>query len=246
MHSAIVETVIPDLPDAETARRVAANDWDALSRLMRRHNQTLYRTARSILKDDAEAEDAVQEAYLRAYRAMGSFRGDAKLSTWLVRIVVNEAVGRVRKRNRTAEIIRMDVDMDLERCADEGETDDRAPEQPDRAAMRGEARQLLEKSIDALPDAFRTVFLLRAVEEMTVEEVAAALDIPEPTVRSRFFRARGLLRESLAREIDVALEDAFSFAGDRCDRIVAGVLERLEVWSGWQCLTVRDVPSQET
>ncbi len=91
--------------------------------------------------------------------------------------------------------------------------------------MRAEARRLLEKSIDALPDAFRTVFLLRAVEEMTVEEVAAALDIPEATVRTRFFRARSLLRESLAREIDVALEDAFSFAGERCDRIVAGVLD---------------------
>lgn len=245
MHSAITETVAPDLPDVETARRVAANDWDALRHLMRRHNQTLYRTARSILKDDAEAEDAVQEAYLRAYRGMGSFRGDAKLSTWLVRIVVNEAIGRVRKRNRTAEIIRMDGDMDLDHSADVY-TDDRAPEQPERAAMRGEARQLLEKSIDALPDAFRTVFLLRAVEEMTVEEVAAALDIPEATVRTRFFRARGLLRESLACELDVALEDAFSFAGDRCDRIVAGVLERLEVWTSWQCLMARDVPSQET
>jgi RNA polymerase sigma-70 factor (ECF subfamily) len=227
MRSAIAETVVPGLPDAEIARRIAADDWDALRRMMQRHNQTLYRTARSILKDDAEAEDAVQEAYLRAYRAIGSFRGDAKLSTWLVRIVVNEAIGRVRRRNRTAEIIRMEADMDLERPVDDASTDDQAPEQPDRAAMRAEARQLLEKSIDALPDAFRTVFLLRAVEEMSVEEVAAALGVPEATVRSRFFRARSLLRESLAREIDVALEDAFAFAGTRCDRIVAGVLARL-------------------
>jgi RNA polymerase sigma-70 factor, ECF subfamily len=119
------------------------------------------------------------------------------------------------------------------------------PEQPEPAAMRSEARRLLEKSIDALPDAFRTVFLLRAVEEMTVEEVASALDIPEPTVRSRFFRARSLLRESLARDLDVALEDAFSFAGERCDRIVAGVLDRLEVWAGWQCALMRDNPPKE-
>jgi RNA polymerase sigma-70 factor, ECF subfamily len=187
----------------------------------------------------------VQEAYLRAYRSMGSFRGEAKLSTWLVRIVVNEAIGRVRKRNRTAEIIRMDVDMDADRSADDMGPDDRAIEQPEQAAMRSEARRLLEKSIDALPDAFRTVFLLRAVEEMTVEEVAVALEIPAATVRTRFFRARSLLRESLACEIDVALEDAFSFAGDRCDRIVAGVLDRLEVRVGWQCALVRDNPSKE-
>ena len=94
MQSAIAESVAPDLPDVEIARRVAADDWDTLQRLMRRHNQTLYRAARIILKDDAEAEDAVQEAYLRAYRAMATFRGDAQLSTWLVRIVVNEAIGR--------------------------------------------------------------------------------------------------------------------------------------------------------
>lgn len=218
------------LADAEIAKRIAADDWQVLHDLMRTHNQMLYRTARGILKDDAEAEDAVQEAYLRAYGAMRTFRGDAKLSTWLVRIVVNEAIGRIRKRDRTARIIRMDGSVD-EEGADE-DLHGAAPDSPEGDAMRSEARSLLERHIDALPDAFRTVFVLRGVEELTVEETAAALEIPEGTVRTRFFRARGLLRESLARDIDVALEDAFAFAGARCDRIVANVLARLA--PGWQ------------
>ena len=225
MQTAVNESPSTALTDVQVAERVAANDWQVLHDLMRKHNQMLYRTARSILKDDAEAEDAVQEAYLHAYRAMGSFRGDARLSTWLVRIVVNEAIGRVRKRERTARIIRMDGGVD-----DEGTNEDAygcAPDSPERDAMRAEARSLLERNIDALPDSFRTVFLLRGVEELTVEETAAALDIPEATVRTRYFRARSLLRESLARDLDLALEDAFAFAGERCDRIVAGVLARL-------------------
>ena len=105
---------------------------------------------------------------------------------------------------------------------------DASPEQPERAALRAETRRLIEAKIDLLPDAFRAVFVLRALEEMTVEEVAACLGIPLATVRSRYFRARSLLREALAREIDVSLEDAFAFAGVRCDRIVAGVVARLK------------------
>ena len=246
MQTAIAETAVPEPSDVDLAGRVAADDWDALRLMMRKHNQMLYRTARSILKDDAEAEDAVQEAYLLAYRAMGTFRGDAKLSTWLVRIVVNEAIGRVRKRDRSAEIIRMDGDVERDSVAADADANQSAPEQPEPAAMRAEARRLLEKSIDALPDAFRTVFLLRAIEELAVEEAAAALGIPEPTVRTRYFRAKGLLRESLAREIDFALEDAFAFAGERCDRIVAGVMARMQdTWADWRCLMSRDAPSQE-
>jgi RNA polymerase sigma-70 factor, ECF subfamily len=175
------------LPDAELARRSGGGERQALEALMRRYNQKLYRTARSILKDDAEAEDAVQDAYLLAFRAIGSFRGDAQLSTWLVRIVVNESLGR----------------------------------------LRNELRGLIEARIDQLPDAFRTVFVLRTLEDMTVEDVAACLDIPEATVRTRYFRAKGMLRESLARDIDLGIGDSFSFAGARCDRIVAGVLARL-------------------
>jgi RNA polymerase sigma-70 factor, ECF subfamily len=216
--------------DAELVRRIAGGDHAACRELMRRHNQRLYRTARAILKDDAEAEDAVQEAYMLAFRAMPNFRGDAKLSTWLVRITANEALGRLRKRNRAAEVIPFDSnygDGDIVGAA-EDDMNSSLPEQPDNAAVRAETRRLLEAKIDELPDAFRAVFMLRGVEELTVDETAAALGIPEATVRTRFFRARGMLREALSREIDLAHADAFAFLGERCDRITAAVMARLE------------------
>ena len=230
MRAAALESLHEGLPDTEIARRVAAGDQTAFQLLMRRHNQTMYRTARGILKDDAEAEDAVQEAYMLAYGAMDKFRGEAKLSTWLVRIVVNEAIARVRKRSRRAEVIRLGGETEQESQAAEVNMDGSTPEQPeqpDQAASRAQARRLLEAKIDELPDAFRTVFLLREVEDMGVEEVAVCLGIPEATVRTRFFRAKGLLREALSRTVDFTVEDAFSFAGQRCNRIVAGVLARL-------------------
>jgi len=218
--------------DVEVARRIAAGDQDELQRLMRVHNQRLYRTARSILRDDAEAEDAVQESYLLAYRAMAQFRGDASLSTWLVRIVANEALGRLRKRSRSADLIQLSGAMFP--MSDDAELDmeDQSAEQPEQAAVRAQMRRLLEAKIDQLPDAFRTVFVLRAVEEMTVEEAGVCLGIPAATVRTRYFRAKGLLRESLAREIDFSLQDAFRFDGERCDRIVRRVLDRLNADHG--------------
>lgn len=215
------------LSDLELARRIAGGNQNAFELLMRRHNQTLYRTARSILKDDAEAEDAVQEAYLLAYRGMSGFRGDAKLSTWLVRIVANEAIARARKRTRRAEIIQLSNDAQEEGEAVEHNLNQALPEQPEPAAQRAQTRRLLEAKIDKLPDAFRTVFVLRALEELSVEESAIALGIPQATVRTRYFRARSLLREALSKEIDLAYGDAFAFAGARCDRIVAGVMARL-------------------
>jgi RNA polymerase sigma-70 factor (ECF subfamily) len=224
-----------DGSDLDLARRIEADDRDALRIVMRRHNQMLYRAARSILQDDAEAEDAVQETYVRAYLEISGYRGDAKLSTWLARIAINEALGRLRRRKRTAEVIRMDGDITRE---DDGRivADEDAPAgRPDAQAMRAETRRLLERSIDALPVAFRTVFLLRAVEEMTVEETAAALEIPPATVRTRYFRARSLLRESLAGEIDFATADAFAFDGPRCDRIVERVLARLDDRTNFRC-----------
>jgi RNA polymerase sigma-70 factor (ECF subfamily) len=228
MHPATVPVLDKATSDAELAKRIGAGDQDAFRLLMRRHNQRMYRAARSILKDDAEAEDVVQEAYLLAYRAMDKFRGDARLSTWLVRIVVNEAIARERKRSRSAEVIRLDGWTEPQFQATEVSMNESSPEQPDESAVRAEARRLLEARIDELPHDFRMVFVLRAVEEMSVEEAASCLGIPEATVRTRYFRAKGLLREALSRDIDFALEDAFSFAGERCDRIVAGVLARLE------------------
>ncbi len=220
----------PELSDADLARSIAAGDEDSLRRLMRRHNQPLFRAARSILRDDAEAEDAVQEGYLQAYRAMGSFRGDAKLSTWLMRIVVNEALGRSRRNKRGAQVIA--IDSGAQALAAEDTMSDNPDQQPDRLAASAQTRRLIEAKIDALPEQFRTVFVLRAVEEMTVEETAAALGIPEATVRTRFFRARALLRESMSREVDLAVQEAFSFAGERCDRITERVLARVAAMRG--------------
>ena len=219
------EPLDPRIEDADLAKRVAFGDEAAIRLMMRRYNQTLYRTARSILRDEAEAEDAVQEAYMRAIAAIGDYRGDARLSTWLVRIVVNESLGRLRRTRRGAEVIRLEADM----FTDSSPAPDHADEAPtpERQALSAEARRIIEASIDGLPEAFRTVFVLRALEELSVEEAAAVLGIPEATVRTRFFRARGMLRESLSRSLDLALDDAFSFAGERCDRIVAGVIERL-------------------
>jgi len=228
MHTATAAIAYDKLSDLELAQCIASGDKVAFELLMRRHNQILYRTARSILKDDAEAEDAVQEAWLLAYRAIGNFRGDAKLSTWLVRIVVNEAISRRRRRSRGAEVIQLSGETQEESEAVEENVNQTLPEQPEHAARRAQTRRLLEAKIDELPDAFRTVFVLRALEELSVEESAAALGIPEATVRSRFFRARSLLREALSKEIDLAYGDAFAFAGARCDRIVAGVMAKLD------------------
>ena len=228
MHRAALAPPLPSTdrrPDAELAAQAASGDEAAFERIMRRHNRLLFRTARSILKSDAEAEDALQEAYLRAWRALGSFRADARLSTWLVRIVINESLARLRRRG--AEVLALDSTLDPEGPSMEDVMEGNPDDRPDRAAMRAELRQSMEARIDALPEAFRTVFMLRAVEELSVEDVAAALGLPESTVRTRFFRARGLLREALARDVDRAMGDAFSFDGERCDRIVAGVMARL-------------------
>src|SRR4051794_9121835 len=210
--------------DSELIAQAAAGDARAFEALMRRYNRMLFRTARAILRDDAEAEDALQEAYLQAYRSLASFRAEAKLSTWLARIVANEALMRRRKQTRRADILPMQS-ADSAEVEQVMETD--SDNAPDMRAARGEMRRLLEAQIDALPETYRTVFMLRAVEELSAEETATVLDLPPATVRTRLFRARSLLREALAQKIDVACEDAFSFAGERCDRVVASVLVRL-------------------
>jgi len=218
------EPVTRDASEEDLVARAAGGDEAAFETIMRRYNRLLFRTARSIVKSDAEAEDALQEAYLRAWRALGTFRSDARLSTWLVRIVANEALGRLRRKE--AQVIPLEAAMTSTEPAIQASLTDEPDDRPDRHAMRAQLRKLLETRIDGLPDVFRTVFMLRAVEEMTVEEVAEALAIPEATVRTRFFRARSLLREGLASQIDVTMADAFAFDGARCDRIVANVLTR--------------------
>ena len=215
------------LDDDALLQRIRVGDRDAFTDLMRRYNRRLYRVARSVLRDDAEAEDALQDAYLQAYRALPAFRGESALGTWLTRIVVNAALMRQRKTGRLADVIELGADFGSDDAAVPRDRLDE-PAQPELAALRAQTRRLIETGIDKLPAAFRTVFVLRAVEELTVEETAATLDIPEATVRTRYFRARAMLREALAREIDFAIEDAFGFDGARCDRIVEAVRRRLE------------------
>lgn len=228
MPLTLVRTADHTLPDDALACRIADGDTDALQVLMRRYNRLLFRTARSILHEDRDAEDAVQDAFYLAYRAMGSFRGEARLSTWLVSIAANEAKRRLRRRKRHSEVVVLNDGPHHTGESPEPSMDDEAPaSRPEEAVFRAQTRRLLETRIDALPAVYRTVFVLRAVEDMPVEEVAACLGIPAATVRSRFFRARGLLRAALMHDVGAGLEESFACAGARCDRIVAGVLARL-------------------
>lgn len=206
--------------DAALACSIVAGEPGAFERLMRQHNRRLFRVARSILRDDAEAEDALQEGYIKAHRAMAGFRGDARLSTWLTRIIVNQALE--SKRRRPVEPV--------EHAAGEPVTESSfgsAPETPETLAMRNDLRRLIEHAIDDLPDNYRHVFMLRAVEGLSVDETAASLGISEANTKVRLLRARSRLRESLGQRLGPLLENVFAFDGQRCDRIVARVCARL-------------------
>ncbi|HEY3731349.1 MAG TPA: RNA polymerase sigma factor [Steroidobacteraceae bacterium] len=210
--------------DAGLVQRIAAGDRPAFAVLMRRYNRRLYRLARAVLRDDAEAEDALQEAYLSAYRSMAQFRGTASVCTWLSRLVLNECLGRMRRnarRQNVIPIVRATAEAEMDGMSDE----DR--DRPDQALARGQMRAILERKLDALPDSFRAVFVLRSVEELSVEETAQCLGITDATVRSRHFRARSLLREGLAQDIDLAERDLFDFGGSHCDAVTARVMQRL-------------------
>jgi RNA polymerase sigma-70 factor (ECF subfamily) len=216
-------------PDDRTlAARVASGHHASFEMLMRRYNARLFRVARAILRDDAEAEDALQDAYLDAYRRMDSFHGESALATWLTRLVINRALMRLRRHRRDRIVVPFAAAVDRDGRSMETEMADPQAEPPGAAIWRTEVRQLIERRVDELPVAFRTVFVLRDVEDLSVEETAACLSIPAATVRTRLFRARALLREALARDLDRATGDVFGFAGARCDRIVANVLERLD------------------
>ncbi len=205
------------LDDADVVRRVVGGDVPLFEVLMRRHNQRVYRTIRAILRNEAEVEDAMQQTYLHAYANLSSFAGASSFSTWLTRIAVNEALGRLRGRSRLAALEQV-IEVDSE------ETMPSAPRDPEREAAARESLRLLERAVDRLPPAYRTVYMLREIEELSTADVAQALGITEEAVKVRLHRARLSLRDALAEEVGQAAPQAFTFLAPRCDRIVAAVL----------------------
>jgi len=216
------------IDDAELARLCAGRNADAVRHVLASNNQRLFRAAWSILKDRAEAEEAVQAAYVSAFSSIDRFEGRSSLSTWLTRIVVNEALGRLRSgRRRRARLEAEGVpvlDTYRERLMAGSET---AP--PDAAVAREQLRRLLEHAIAQMPEIFRTVFVLREVEGLSVEATAEALDIPAATVKTRFLRARKRLQEALAPEVQDALTGTFPFAGADCAALTERVLRTLRL-----------------
>jgi len=227
MKASSPSTSAAAVSDATLLQRIETGDHAAFEGVMRKYNGKLFRVARAILKDDSDAEDVLQDAYLDAYRHLGEFRGGAELSTWLTRIVVNHALMRLRREKRRSSIVPFQSTATRDGEGPETQVPDSRSESPSAGAMRAETRRILERRIDELPASFRTVFVMREVEDMSMEEIAECLSVPTATVRTRLFRARALLRAALARDIDLATGDVFSFAGARCDRIVANVLSRL-------------------
>lgn len=213
--------------DLELVERVRAGDAAAFELIMRRHNRRLFRLARSVLRNAAEAEDVVQETYLRAYAHLDEFVGGRGLAPWLGRIAMNEALGRLRRLGR---VISLDEHLDGgEGSATQRRIETMSMQQPDpeRLAGSAELRRLLEGAIDALPDDFRTVFVLRAIEGLSVAETAETLTLRPETVKTRFHRARLRLQEALGARLDLLVPSTFEFGGAHCDRVVATVLARL-------------------
>jgi RNA polymerase sigma-70 factor (ECF subfamily) len=213
------------LTDEELVGRVRQRDEAAVRAITTRYNRRLFRVARSILRDDSEAEDVVQETYVRAFIGLDTFRGDAAFGTWISRIAMNEALGRLRKRrptvdwetygeNRTQAQI---VDFPISAASND----------PEKTMAQGEIRVVLEKAIDELPDSFRAVFVARIVEAMTVEETADLFGLKPETVKTRLHRARAMLRENVEKKIGPVVMEAFPFAGKRCERLTDAVLKRL-------------------
>jgi RNA polymerase sigma-70 factor (ECF subfamily) len=229
------ENVILPIPSAAAAplfdeqdllARARRRDEAAIRTIVRQNNRRLFRVARSILKDDWEAEDAVQEAYVRAFAKLSEFEGRSAFSTWLTRIVVNEALGRLRKRKPTADF------ADIEQgAADNGQLVPfplAAPQlDPERAMAQSQLNNVLEKAIDALPDVYRVVLVARVIEEMSVEETATLFDLEPATVKTRLHRARALLRRELEENVGPMLTDTYHFGGARCDRMADRVIARL-------------------
>jgi RNA polymerase sigma-70 factor, ECF subfamily len=215
------------LPDGELIDLALAGEEAAFNAIMKRYNQRLFRVARAVVRDDSEAEDVLQESYMHAFAALSKFRGEASLVTWLTRITLNAAHGSVRKRRPTGAWTTLD--------SISGQGEDpmilfpvvRAAANPEAPAARADVRGVLERAIDELPDGFRLVFVLRDIEEMSVEETASYLGIRPETVRTRLYRARRLLRKALGDTFSSVVDETFPYEGARCDDLRAAVLKRL-------------------
>jgi RNA polymerase sigma-70 factor (ECF subfamily) len=210
------------LSDEDVVARVRGGDLAVFEILMRRYNQRLFRACRAILRDDADAEDAVQQAYIAAYGHLEQFAGAAKFSTWLTRIAVREALGKLRTRKRRGEV-------EFDGTAEEQTTmsDERKDDSPETHAARRELLGLLESAVDSLPEIYRVVFMMREVELMSTGETAEVLELSEEAVKVRLHRARAMLREGLYERLEEQSPRSFPFLGARCDRIVASVMARL-------------------
>lgn len=206
------------LTDAEVVRRVLGGEPALFEVLMRRYNQRVYRAVRSVLRDEGECEDAMQQAWLGAYSHLDQFAGTAAFSTWLTRIALNEALGRARRRSRLAP---------AEELPEEDDSMATAAQDPEGQAANRELGHILEAAIDELPDHYRSVFMLREVDGMSTADAALSLGVSEEVVKVRLHRARLALRDQLYARAGLAAAKTFTFLGARCDRMVAGVLERI-------------------
>lgn len=215
------------LSDRELAARVAARDAGAVRVVTTRNNQRLFRAAWSILRNRAEAEDAVQESYVRAFAAIGGFNGRSSLSTWLTRIVINEALTRKRAMQRRAAALNSDSVVVMEEYRDKLMGSPERRTTPEGAVMRKQLAGMMENAIAQLPENFRTVFVLREIEKLSIEETAEALQILPETVKTRFLRARRRLQQMLDPELRSVLGEAFPFAGADCEAMTQRVLQRL-------------------
>lgn len=212
------------LPDEEAVRRIRGGETALFEVLMRRYNRRLYRVARSIVKDDGEAEDVMQQAYVNAYTHLDQFAERARFRTWLTRIAVHEALARAR---RSARLESFDAMMD--RSGREPEELVASQLDPEQQALTGEFRCVLESSLDAIPEIYRTVFVLREVEGLDTAETAECLGVSEDTVKTRLYRARALLRAEVFERAGLASSEVFRFHLTRCDRVVAKVFAQLEL-----------------
>jgi RNA polymerase sigma-70 factor (ECF subfamily) len=213
------------LSDIELARLVRERDAAALRLITGRNNQRLYRAARSILKDRADAQDAVQDGYMKAFRAIGTFEGKSSLSTWLTRIVVNEALARKRSTKRRSRLLQQ-MSIPIVEEYRERLMGGSITQSPEAALMRRQLGKRMEIAIGRLPDTFRPVFVLREIEGLSVEDTAEALQIPKETVKTRLLRARRLLQKELEPELRTALSEAFTFAGADCEALTERVIAK--------------------